>query len=269
MAAVAQAVETQKKPGQTATGDVVIQATNLTKAFSETVIALENASFTVKKGSFVSLVGPSGCGKSTLLRLVAGLIPKTSGSLTVHGIEVAEPRGDTGMMFQRPVLLEWRTSVENVLLPTELTGKVTQDDKRRAMGYLDLVGLKEFEFTFPRQLSGGMQQRVALARLLQTGADILLLDEPFGALDEFTRERLNLELLRIVAQFKSTTLFVTHNIAEAIFLADQVVVMTPRPGRLAKVIDVPFPRPREISLEVTPEFNEIVAEVRDVLGGDH
>jgi NitT/TauT family transport system ATP-binding protein len=137
------------------------------------------------------------------------------------------------------------------------------------MGFLDLVGLKDFEFTFPRQLSGGMQQRVALARLLQTGADILLLDEPFGALDEFTRERLNLELLRIIAQFSSTTLFVTHNIAEAIFLADQVHVMTPRPGRLAKVIDVPFARPREISLQVTPEFNELVAEVREVLGGDH
>jgi NitT/TauT family transport system ATP-binding protein len=269
MAAVAQAVETQKKPGQVASADVVIQATNLTKAFSETVIALENASFTVKKGSFVSLVGPSGCGKSTLLRLVAGLIPKTAGSLTVHGVEVAQPRSDTGMMFQRPVLLEWRTSVENVLLPTELTGKVTVEDKRRAMGFLDLVGLRDFEFTFPRQLSGGMQQRVALARLLQTGADILLLDEPFGALDEFTRERLNLELLRIVGQFNSTTLFVTHNILEAIFLADQVHVMTPRPGRLAKIVEVPFARPREIGLLVTPEFNELVAEVREVLGGDH
>jgi NitT/TauT family transport system ATP-binding protein len=137
------------------------------------------------------------------------------------------------------------------------------------MGFLELVGLKDFEFTFPRQLSGGMQQRVALARLLQTGADILLLDEPFGALDEFTRERLNIELMRNISQFKATTLFVTHNIQEAIFLADQVHVMTPRPGRLAKIIDVPFARPREISLLVTPEFNKLVAEVREVLGGDH
>jgi len=269
MAAVAQAVDSSKKPNASSSSDVVIQASNLTKAFSETVVALENASFTVKKGDFVSLVGPSGCGKSTLLRLVAGLIPKTEGSLTVHGLEVAEPRADTGMMFQRPILLEWRTSVENVLLPTELTGKVTNEDKRKAMDYLDLVGLKEFEFTFPRQLSGGMQQRVALARLLQTGADILLLDEPFGALDEFTRERLNIELLRIVAQFQATTLFVTHNISEAIFLADQVHVMTPRPGRLAKIIDVPFERPRNMDLLVTPEFNLLVKEVREVLGGDH
>jgi NitT/TauT family transport system ATP-binding protein len=265
MAAVAQAVASKEVP----LGQTVIQATNLTKAFSESVIALENASFKINKGDFVSLVGPSGCGKSTLLRLVAGLIKKTSGSITVHGKEVSEPRADTGMMFQRPILLEWRTSVENVLLPSELQGKLTSEDKRRAMGFLELVGLKDFEFTFPRQLSGGMQQRVALARLLQTGADILLLDEPFGALDEFTRERLNIELMRIISQFKATTLFVTHNIQEAIFLADQVHVMTPRPGRLAKIIDVPFPRPREISLQVTPEFNKLVAEVREVLGGDH
>jgi NitT/TauT family transport system ATP-binding protein len=268
MAAVEQA-ETSAKPAPTISDEVVIRANNLTKAFSETVIALENASFTVNKGEFVSLVGPSGCGKSTLLRLVAGLIPKTSGSLTVHGAEVAEPRADTAMMFQRPILLEWRTSVENVLLPSELVGKVTKDDKQRAMDLLELVGLKDFEFNFPRQLSGGMQQRVALARLLQTGADILLLDEPFGALDEFTRERMNVELLRLVAQFKATSMFVTHNITEAIFLADKVCVMTPRPGRLAKMIDVPFKRPREISIEVTPEFNELVAEVREVLGGDH
>ncbi len=265
MAAVAQAVASK----EVALGETVIQANNLTKAFSESVIALENASFKLNKGDFVSLVGPSGCGKSTLLRLVAGLIKKTSGNLTVHGKEVTEPRGDTGMMFQRPILLEWRTSVENVLLPSELQGKVSNDDKRRAMGFLELVGLKDFEFTFPRQLSGGMQQRVALARLLQTAADILLLDEPFAAIDEFTRERLNIELMRIISQFKATTLFVTHNIQEAIFLADQVCVMTPRPGRLAKIIDVPFARPREINLQLTPEFNKLVAEVREVLGGDH
>jgi NitT/TauT family transport system ATP-binding protein len=154
-----------------------------------------------------------------------------------------------------------------VLLPSEIGGRVTPEDKRRAIGTLDLVGLKGFEFSFPRQLSGGMQQRVALARLLQTGADILLLDEPFGALDEFTRERLNLELLRIVAEVRSTTLFVTHNIAEAIFLADQVMVMTPRPGRLAAVVDVPFARPRDIELQQTPEFNALVSEARNILGG--
>jgi NitT/TauT family transport system ATP-binding protein len=246
---------------------VVIEADGLSKTFSASIVALEEASFRVEKGAFTSIVGPSGCGKSTLLRLVAGLIPLSSGRLTVHGQEVASPRKDVGMMFQKPILLDWRTAVENVLLPSELGGRVTQEEKRRAIDLLELVGLKGFEFSFPRQLSGGMQQRVALARLLQTGADILLLDEPFGALDEFTRERLNLELLRIVAEVRATTLFVTHNITEAIFLADHVMVMTPRPGRLAAVVDVPFGRPREIELQQTPEFNALVSEVRGVLGG--
>jgi NitT/TauT family transport system ATP-binding protein len=246
---------------------IVIEATRVGKTFSATVVAVENASFTVHKGAFTSIVGPSGCGKSTLLRLVAGLIPLSSGRLTVHGQEVAAPRKDVGMMFQKATLLDWRTAVENVLLPSELGGRVTQEDKGRAIDLLDMVGLKGFEFSFPRQLSGGMQQRVALARLLQTGADILLLDEPFGALDEFTRERLNLELLRIVAEVRATTLFVTHNIAEAIFLADHVMVMTPHPGRLAAVVDVPLGRPREIELQQTPEFNALVSEVRGILGG--
>jgi NitT/TauT family transport system ATP-binding protein len=247
-------------------GATVIEANALTKAFSEEVIALQGASFQIKRGSFISLVGPSGCGKSTLLRLAAGLIDRTSGSIKVHGQEVTEPRTDIGMMFQKPVLLEWRTAVENVLLPSEIKGSVSEDDRRRAIEALHLVGLKEFEFHFPRQLSGGMQQRVALARLLQTGTDILLLDEPFGALDEFTRERLNLELMRIVDNTPTTSLFVTHNIAEAIFLADEVMVMTPRPGRLARVVKVPFERPRSLELQLTPEFNAIESEVRDLLG---
>lgn len=247
--------------------DTVISAREVAKVFNQDVIALEGASFDIRRGSFVSLVGPSGCGKSTLLRLVAGLIGKSSGNLSVLGNAVDGPSADVGMMFQRPTLLEWRTAVENVLLPTEVKGTPTPSDKQRAIELLRMVGLKDFEFSFPRQLSGGMQQRVALARLLQTGANILLLDEPFGALDEFTRERLNLELLRIVDDVDATVLFVTHNISEAIFLADQVMVMTPRPGRLAKIVDVPFARPREISLMQTPAFNDLVAEVRSILGG--
>ncbi|HEX9906512.1 MAG TPA: ABC transporter ATP-binding protein [Propylenella sp.] len=267
MAAVVQTLsQAAPSPAQQAR-PIVIEGDRVTKIFSETVVALEGATFSVPKSSFVSLVGPSGCGKSTLLRLVAGLIPLTSGALFVHGQAVGAPRKDVGMMFQKATLLDWRTAVENVLLPTEIGGSVTWDDKRRAIDLLHLVGLKGFEFSFPRQLSGGMQQRVALARLLQTGADILLLDEPFGALDEFTRERLNLELLRIVAEVQATTLFVTHNIAEAIFLADHVIVMTPRPGRLAAMVDVPFARPREIALQQTPEFNAMVSEVRGILGG--
>jgi NitT/TauT family transport system ATP-binding protein len=184
----------------------------------------------------------------------------------VHGVPVTGPHKDVGMMFQRATLLEWRTAVENVLLPVELQRTPTAADRARALDLLDMVGLKDFAFSFPSQLSGGMQQRVALARLLQTGADVLLLDEPFGALDEFTRERLNVELMRIVAEVGATTLFVTHNIGEAIFLADQVLVMTPRPGRLARIVDVPFARPRAPELQLTPEFNALVAEVRDILG---
>jgi NitT/TauT family transport system ATP-binding protein len=249
---------------------VVIRGQDVGKTFgSGAVVALEGASFDIPKGAFVSLVGPSGCGKSTLLRLISGLIDRTSGELTVHGKPVSGPHTDVGMMFQRATLLDWRTSLENVLLPTEITRTPTRADKDRAAELLRLVGLKDFLFAFPSQLSGGMQQRVALARLLQTGADILLLDEPFGALDEFTRERLNIELMRIVAEVGATTLFVTHNIAEAIFLADQVFVMTPRPGRIVEIVDVPFERPRPLSIQTSTEFNALVARVRDLFGGVH
>jgi NitT/TauT family transport system ATP-binding protein len=245
----------------------VISGRGVGKTFGGgSVVALEGATFDVAPGSFVSLVGPSGCGKSTLLRLIAGLIDRTSGHLTVHDRDVKGPHTDVGLMFQKATLLEWRTAVENVLLPVEIGRTVTPADRKKAMDLLELVGLKDFAFSFPTQLSGGMQQRVALARLLMTGADVLLLDEPFGALDEFTRERLNVELMRIVGEFKATTLFVTHNILEAIFLADEVMVMTPRPGRLARIVHVPFERPRKPEITLTPEFNALVAEVRDILG---
>ena len=251
----------------TAAGDVVVSGLNVGKTFAAgTVVALENANFDIKRGSFVSLVGPSGCGKSTLLRLVSGLIEPTSGEIEVHGTPVNGPRADISMMFQKATLLDWRTSLENVLLPTEINGTPSKADKNRALDLLKLVGLEDFAFSFPAQLSGGMQQRVALARLLQTGADILLLDEPFGALDEFTREHLNTELMRIVAEVRATAIFVTHNITEAIFLADQVVVMTSRPGRMAKIINVDLERPRPLSIQTSVEFNKLVEDVRETLG---
>jgi len=260
-------VNTAVATGRDDNTELVVAAHDVAKSFSDgSVIALQDANFTVKKGSFVSLVGPSGCGKSTLLRLIAGLIPPTQGHLEVHQTEVKAARQDVAMMFQRATLLEWRTAVENVLLPTEIRGTPSNEDKTRAMELLKLVGLEDFAFSFPAQLSGGMQQRVALARLLQTGADVLLLDEPFGALDEFTREKLNLELLRIVSEVGATTIFVTHNIAEAIFLADEVYVMTPRPGQIARIVPVNLPRPRELSIQTSPEFNELVIEVRETLG---
>ena len=235
--------------------------------FPGPVVALEDASFHVKSGEFVSLIGPSGCGKSTLLRLVSGLIKPTAGQLNVFGKPVSGPRSEIGMMFQKPTLLDWKSVFDNVLLPITLAGTVTKADRERAIDLIHLVGLKGFEFSFPRQLSGGMQQRVALARLLNTGAELLLLDEPFGALDEFTRERLNLELLRIQSDLDATILFVTHNIQEAVFLADRVFVMTPRPGRLAATVDVPLPRPRTIEMTKSPEYNDLVFNIRDTLGG--
>lgn len=248
--------------------EIVVSGHNVGKSFAGgSVVALEGASFEVPKGHFVSLVGPSGCGKSTLLRLISGLITPSTGEVTVHGTKVTGPRQDIGMMFQKATLLDWRTAVENVLLPTEVMRTPTKADKKHAQDLLAMVGLKDFAFSFPAQLSGGMQQRVALARLLQTGADLLLLDEPFGALDEFTRERLNLELMRIVKEVGATAVFVTHNIAEAIFLADTVVVMTPRPGRMAKFVDVGMDRPRDLKVQTSPEFNRLVEEVRDALGG--
>ena len=261
MVATAKKAEDLSRFGQT-----VIEGKNVTKVFGETVTALEGANFDIRAGEFISLVGPSGCGKSTLLRLVAGLIEKTSGDVKVNDDLVTKPRTDIGMMFQKAVLLDWRTAIENVLLPSEMKHRISQEDKDKAMASLELVGLKGFEFHFPKQLSGGMQQRVALARLIQTGADIMLMDEPFGALDEFTRERLNVELMRIVGELKATTLFVTHNIQEAIYLADRVMVMTPRPGKIAEIIEVKFERPRDISIQTSREFNIIIEQVRDTLG---
>jgi NitT/TauT family transport system ATP-binding protein len=235
-----------------------ISVDNAVKQFEGGVLAVDHVSFEASPGEFVSIVGPSGCGKSTLLRLIAGLIPLTGGSISVNGLEVTEPRQDVALMFQRPTLLPWRTALQNALLPPKLGGKLDDDAERQAYELLELVGLTGFEHTYPRHLSGGMQQRVALARLLMVGVDVLLLDEPFAAVDQLTRERLNLELLRVHERMSATALLVTHNIQEAILLADRVVVMTPRPGRIADVIDVPFERPRGQELVAEPGFQELV-----------
>ncbi|MGH9242731.1 MAG: ABC transporter ATP-binding protein [Acidimicrobiales bacterium] len=248
-------------------GGPVVEATAVSKEFPRgNVLAIDSMSFAMGEHTFTSVVGPSGCGKSTILRLVAGLIPISSGDLRVRGSAVSGPRADTSMMFQRPVLLLWKTAMDNVLLPEKLQGRVTAATRRRAGEIFELVGLAGFENAYPQHLSGGMQQRAALARVLMTGADLLLMDEPFASLDEFTRERLNLELLRIQAEFRASVMFVTHNITEAVFLADRVLVMTPRPGRLAGIVEVPFDRPRRIDLLKTPEFNELAFQVRAMLG---
>jgi NitT/TauT family transport system ATP-binding protein len=235
-----------------------ISVDDAVKQFEGGVLAVDHVSFEATPGEFVSIVGPSGCGKSTLLRLIAGLIPLTGGRISVNGREVTQPRQDVALMFQRPTLLPWRTALQNALLPPKLGGKLDEAAERQAYELLDLVGLSGFEHTYPRHLSGGMQQRVALARLLMVGVEVLLLDEPFAAVDQLTRERLNLELLRVHERTSATALLVTHNITEAILLADRVVVMTARPGKIADLIDVPFPRPREQEMIAEPEFQQLV-----------
>jgi NitT/TauT family transport system ATP-binding protein len=244
-----------------------IEVADAVKRFEGGVLAVDRVSFNAAPGEFISVIGPSGCGKSTLLRLAAGLIPLTSGRIAINGSEVTDPRQDVALMFQKPTLLPWQTALENTLLPRRLHGRADRAAEDEAYGLLEMVGLGGFEHTYPRHLSGGMQQRVALARLLMVGVDVLLLDEPFAAVDQLTRERLNLELLKVHVQINATAVLVTHNITEAILLADRVLVMTPRPGRISDVIKVPFERPRAAQMAKEPEFQELVFRAHEGLHG--
>jgi NitT/TauT family transport system ATP-binding protein len=244
-----------------------IEVTDVVKRFEGGVLAIDGMSFGAAPGEFVSVIGPSGCGKSTLLRLAAGLIPLTSGRIAINGTEVTEPRQDVALMFQKPTLLPWQTALQNTLLPRKLHRKADRAAEDEAYGLLRMVGLEGFEHTYPRHLSGGMQQRVALARLLMVGVDVLLLDEPFAAVDQLTRERLNMELLKVHAQIHATAMLVTHNITEAVLLADRVIVMTARPGRISDVIDVPFARPRVATMAKEREFQDLVFRAHEGLHG--
>ncbi|HEY7678697.1 MAG TPA: ABC transporter ATP-binding protein [Candidatus Methylomirabilis sp.] len=228
--------------------------------------ALDGVTFDVGEREFVAIVGRSGCGKSTILKIVGGLLPKTSGSVQVNGIEVTAPLRDAGMVFQAPTLLRWRTVMDNVLLPAEFLGMDMAEARRRAAELLELVGLRGFERRYPRELSGGMQQRVAISRALIHDPQLLLLDEPFGALDALTREEMNLELLRIWSDKRKTSVLITHSIAEAVFLADRVMVMTPRPGRVAEIFPVDLPRPRAAAVRLTPQFAAVVRRIGERIG---
>jgi NitT/TauT family transport system ATP-binding protein len=229
------------------------------------ITALRHVSFEIKQGEFISLVGPSGCGKSTLLKMLAGLLPYSSGSLMLGGTPVRGPGQDAAMVFQAPVLLPWRTILQNVLLPIEFRRLPMEPYRRRAMELLATVGLGEFAERLPRELSGGMQQRAGIVRALVQDPRILLMDEPFGALDAMTREQMNLEVLRIWEQNRKTVLFVTHSIAESVFLADRVFVMTARPGALERIIPIDLPRPRLLGMINTEKFGSYVAEIRELL----
>ncbi|HVU77869.1 MAG TPA: ABC transporter ATP-binding protein [Gaiellaceae bacterium] len=230
------------------------------------VVALENITLDVHENEFVTLVGRSGCGKSTLLRIVAGLLAPTSGRVTVGGEPVTGPRRDIGFVFQQPALLPWRNVIDNVLLPVEIHRLDRRRYGRRAHDLLELVGLESFAKRSPWELSGGMQQRVALCRALVADPAILLMDEPFAALDALTREDLSLELQRIWNEHRKTIVFVTHSIEEAVLLADRVVVMTPRPGRIARVVPVDLPRPRSLGeSRRSEELHRRSAELHDLL----
>ena len=229
------------------------------------VPALENITLNIAENQFVTLVGPSGCGKSTLLKLVAGLTPVSGGAVRVRDAVVREPFADVGIVFQHPVLLPWRTVLDNVLFAAEMLGLDSNGHRKRALELLELSGLAGFESRLPRELSGGMQQRVAICRALLPDPSLLLMDEPFGALDAMTREELGFELLRIWEARRKTILFVTHSIPEAILLADKVVVMTPRPGRVARTITIDLPRPRTVELEFDAKFKAYSDEIRELI----
>jgi NitT/TauT family transport system ATP-binding protein len=250
--------------------DPVVELEGVTRDFrrgGETISALGPIGLGIGHREFVSLIGPSGCGKSTLLNVVAGLLPPSEGRVFVSGREVDGTPAEIGMMLQDAVLLDWRTAVQNVLLPIEIAGgrRAAKQAEGRARNLLALVGLTGFEDTYPDELSGGMQQRVAICRMLIADPEVLLLDEPFGSLDEITRERMNVELERIFDAHGQAALFVTHNIQESVFLSDRVVVMTERPGRIAGVVEVDLPRPRDPDLVTAPEFQELVRQTRGFL----
>jgi NitT/TauT family transport system ATP-binding protein len=230
----------------------------------ERLLALADISLDVAEGEFVSLIGPSGCGKSTLLRVIADLLQPTTGTVHVHGkpAPVARQERNYGMVFQSPVLYDWRTVERNVQLPLELMKVPKRERTERCRELLELVGLEEFGSRYPWQLSGGMQQRVAIARALSFRPSILLMDEPFGALDEMTREHLNIELLKIWSRTGTTVVFVTHSIAEAVFLSDRIVIMSPRPGRIEHILNVDLPRPRGGEIRANERCFHLIAEVR-------
>ena len=235
----------------------------------EPVTALKNVNLDIKQGEFISLLGPSGCGKTTLLRIIADILQPTEGKITVRGETPRDIRlkKKYGVVFQNPVLYDWRTIRRNICMPMELMGMKKAERTKQVTKMLDLVGLQDFGKRYPYELSGGMQQRVGIARALAIDPEILLMDEPFSALDEFTREKLHVDLLEIWRKTNKTVIFVTHNISEAVFLSDRVVVLSPHPGRVSTVIDINLPRPRDMESKQTTEFYYYITKIRNSFEG--
>lgn len=249
---------------------VAVEIENVSKVYDreglDPVTALTPVELTLQPGEFVSLVGPSGCGKTTLLNVIAGLLPPSAGRAMVGDRSVSQPHSEVGIVFQRPTLLRWLTVVENVLLPTKIAKKEVQPARERANRLLAVTGLSDFADRYPNELSGGMQQRAAIVRALVGQPRLLLMDEPFSALDEFTRETLNDELLRLWTADPMTVLFITHNISEAVYLSDRIGVMSPRPGRLDTVVEIELERPRTEELRMSPRFYDYTRYVREQFG---
>ncbi len=245
--------------------DILIEAAGVTKVYQTrdgAVESLKPLDFSIRKGEFVSVVGPSGCGKSTLLKMVAGLLPLTEGRLMLSGQPISGPRKDVGIVFQSAVLLAWRSVLDNILLQAEMRRMPMGPARERALQLMEMAGLSGFEGKYPWQLSGGMQQRASICRALLHDPALLLMDEPFGALDAMTREKMNLELQRIWAESRKTVLLITHSIPEAIFLSDRVIVMSERPGSIAAIYDIDLPRMRSLDVMGSPEFAKYARRIR-------
>jgi NitT/TauT family transport system ATP-binding protein len=238
-------------------------------ADGQDITALANVELDIANGEFVTVVGPSGCGKTTLLKILAGIMRRSSGHVLLNGVPIEKPSREVGVVFQQPILLPWRTVLSNMLLPVELQHRDREAHLDRARQYLALAGLTGFEDKYPHELSGGMQQRVGIGRALVHDPAVLLMDEPFGALDAMTRDAMNIELLRIWDESRKTVLLITHSIAEAVLLADRVVVMSPRPGRIVEIVPVDLPRPRTLDMINSEAFGRYVRAIRRHFGGAH
>jgi len=264
-ATVKMVTDAQPPLGSARSARPVIEIKGVSKTYKTQdgeVPSLQPLDFDVQDGEFLVVVGPSGCGKSTLLKLIAGLLPPTQGEIRVEGRVVASPHRDVGIVFQSALLLPWRRVLENVMMPVEVKGLPVEEYRKRALDLIKMVGLDGFERKYPWQLSGGMQQRAAICRALVHDPKIVLMDEPFGALDAMTRERMNVELQRIQRETRKTVLLITHSIPEAVFLADRVLVMSARPGRIDAIYDVTLPRPRSLDVMADPRFVALTQTIR-------